>query len=224
MTRSYKVERAAKRPELKGDWSGPIWQSANRVVVDSFRPEGSDHRPRVEARLLYDAEAIYGIFRVRDKYVRCVQAAYQAYVSKDSCVEFFIEPRQDRGYLNFEMNCGGNLLLYYITDHRRTPTGFKEYVPLPWEDGRQVAIYHSLPRIVEPEITTPVEWVLEFVVPFSLLEKWVGDLGERPGATWRGNFFKCGDETSHPHWASWAPVDELNFHVPRHFAPISFAG
>ena len=35
-------------------------------------------------------------------------------------------------------------------------------------------------------------------------------------------FFKCGDKTSHPHWASWNPVDELNFHLPRCFSEIIF--
>jgi len=37
----------------------------------------------------------------------------------------------------------------------------------------------------------------------------------------RGNFFKCGDETSHPHWASWSPIsEELNFHRPETFGSI----
>lgn len=223
MPPTYAVKRAAKRPELNGMWNGPVWGAAETLAVASFRPESSDHRPMVQARLLYDAEGLYGIFRVQDKYVRCVQTEYQSYVSKDSCVEFFVQPKPGRGYLNFEMNCGGTLLLYHITDHERTATGFKEYRPLPWDDGRTITIYHSLPRLVEPEIMVDTEWVLEFAIPFALLAKHIGDLGKIPGATWRANLFKCGDDTSHPHWASWSPVDELNFHLPRCFAPITFA-
>ena len=39
---------------------------------------------------------------------------------------------------------------------------------------------------------------------------------------WRGNLYKCGDRTSHPHWAAWSPVDELNFHLPRCFGTLRF--
>ena len=40
---------------------------------------------------------------------------------------------------------------------------------------------------------------------------------------WRGNAFKCADETSHPHWASWAPIGEaLNFHAPGWFGDLDF--
>jgi hypothetical protein len=42
--------------------------------------------------------------------------------------------------------------------------------------------------------------------------------------SWCGNLFKCADESSNPHWASWNPIgEELNFHDPRYFASIRFA-
>ena len=43
------------------------------------------------------------------------------------------------------------------------------------------------------------------------------------GQVWRGNFFKCAEDISHPHWAAWSPVDEFNFHLPRCFGTIQFA-
>ena len=67
-----------------------------------------------------------------------------------------------------------------------------------------------------------MEWRLEYFIPFSLLEKWVGSLGLVLGQQWHANLYKCGDETSHPHWAAWAPVDEFNFHLPRCFGTIQF--
>ena len=27
---------------------------------------------------------------------------------------------------------------------------------------------------------------------------------------WRANFYKCGDDTSHPHWAAWSPLKKVN--------------
>ncbi|MBI5094406.1 MAG: diguanylate cyclase, partial [Candidatus Hydrogenedentes bacterium] len=67
------------------------------------------------------------------------------------------------------------------------------------------------------------EWADEYPIPRALFETYVGPLGRIDGQTWRANFYKCGDETSHPHWASWAPIgEELNFHQPQYFAPIHF--
>ncbi len=80
-------------------------------------------------------------------------------------------------------------------------------------------IYRSLPDRAEPEIAEPVHWRLEFAIPFALLDKWVGPFAP---AEWRANLYKCGDETSHPHWASWAPMDKLNLHLPRSFGTLIF--
>ena len=59
--------------------------------------------------------------------------------------------------------------------------------------------------------------------PFALLEAYVGPIAIDKGSVWGANFYKCGDETSHPHWGAWSPVDELNFHLPRCFGRLGFA-
>ena len=93
----YVVNRAVKPPCLRGEWDDPVWQQANELAVANFRPESTEHRPQVSARLLYDAENIYGIFRVKDRYVRSVRTHYGDPVCKDSCVEMFVQPKRDRG-------------------------------------------------------------------------------------------------------------------------------
>ena len=218
----YTVRYATFRPQLKGEWHGEVWAQADTLEIASFRPESSDHRPQTYARLLYDQDGLFGMFLVKDRYVRCVHTHYLDPVYKDSCVEFFVQPRADRGYFNFEFNCGGSLLCFYIVDPERVPNGFKDFTPLPEEDGKQVVIYHSMPPVVEPEIVVPTEWLLEFFIPFAVLEKYVGPVGNVTNQEWRANLYKCGDETSHPHWASWAPVDEFNFHLPHCFGTIRF--
>lgn len=218
----YTVRLARIRPDMQGAWSGPAWEQADTLVIANFRPESSDHRPQTYARLLYNEDGLFGLFLVKDRYVRCVHTGYMEPVYKDSCVEFFVQPKAGRGYFNFEFNCGGSLLCFYIVDPTRVPGGFKDFTPLPEEEGRQVAIYHSMPPRVEPEIAVPTEWVLEFFIPFALLEKYVGPVSPVRGQEWRANFYKCADETSHPHWASWAPIDELNFHLPHCFGTLRF--
>ncbi|MCC6345753.1 MAG: carbohydrate-binding family 9-like protein [Nitrospirales bacterium] len=223
--REYGVQRVPagfEKPGLRGAWDGAVWGGVESLEIACFRPESSGHRPRTRAKLLYDSGGIFGIFHVEDRYVRCVHSRYMDPVYKDSCVEFFVRPRADKGYFNFEFNCGGALLCSYITDPVRTPEGFREYVRLPEEDGKRVEIYHSMPSLVDPEIAGTVSWTLEFFIPFSLLEKYTGPAGEMPGARWSANFYKCGDDTSRPHWASWTPLDSLNFHLPHCFGILLF--
>jgi hypothetical protein len=79
-----------------------------------------------------------------------------------------------------------------------------------------------MPDVVEPEIEEDTEWRLGFFFPFALVEKYAGKLGDPAGTKWTANFYKCGDKTSHPHWASWNPVKVLNFHLPECFGDIIF--
>lgn len=219
---NYTIRKAPGAPVPWLDWEHPAWTVAEALELQHFRPEGSDHRPRTFARLLYDAKAIHGIFRVHDRYVRCVRTEYHSEVWKDSCVEFFAEPKPDRGYLNFEFNCGGAFLCSHIEDPTRTPDGFKKYTKVPLEIGRQIQVRSTMPPLVEPEIKEPTVWTLQFQIPFAVFEAYVGPLGGLSGQTWRGNFYKCADDCSHPHWASWSPVSELNFHLPRCFGNLQF--
>ena len=204
-------------------WGSPLWQRAATVELAHFHPAGSSHRPAVRAKVLYTPDALNLRFSVSDRYLVCRHTHFQESVYKDSCVEFFVQPRPDRGYFNFEINCGGTLLSYYIEDPTRTADGFVRFTKVAEEHGRQVEILHSLPQTVDPEEPGPIDWEIGCRIPRGVLEayiaRWV------PGrARPRGNFYKCADESSHPHWASWAPIGEkLDFHQPGCFAPLRFA-
>jgi hypothetical protein len=217
----YTVKRTTHVPELP-DFDSRVWSQAEAAPVDCARPESSDHHPATEARLLYDRTAIYGRFTVQDRYVRCVHTEYQAMVCEDSCVEFFVKPRDNAGYINLEINCGGTMHMSCIVDHHRVPGGFADYSPVPEHIGSAVQVAHSLPAVVDPERTEPTPWRVAFSLPLSVLEEFVGPLGDPAGRQWRGNFYKCGDRTSHPHWLSWSPVSELNFHLPECFGTLYF--
>ena len=218
----YKVKVAELRPKMMGSWDSLEWMQADTLELNHYRREGSGHRPNTFVRLLYNTDGIFGIFRVEDRYVRSVRTHYGEPVYKDSCVEFFVKPKPDKGYFNFEFNCGGTLLCSFITDPERTSEGFREFISVPEERGLHVSVHHSLPDVVDPEIANPVTWTLEFFIPFELLEKYVGSFGNVRGSEWKANFYKCGDETSHPHWVSWQPVPALNFHMPEFFGTIVF--
>lgn len=219
---THKILFTRQIPEMQGLWDGAFWRQAQPLSVGCFRPEGSDHRPRTFCKLFYNENNIFGIFRVEDRYVRCIHTRFQSDVWKDSCVEFFVQSKEGGSYFNFEFNCGGTLLASYVTDPTRVKCGLKKYIPLTPDDDQQIQRYASLVPIVEPEITNPIVWTLEFVIPIAMLEKYTGPLGTIKGQIWRSNFYKCGNETSHPHWASWAPLTARNFHDPASFGQIEF--
>jgi hypothetical protein len=219
----YSAQWVDPLPDLAADWDNHVWKNAQTAHLDYFRPESSAHRPRTRVRFVHGSAGLRGIFDVDDRYVRSVRTNYMDEVWKDSCVEFFIQPRRDAGYFNIEMNAGGAHLCCYIEDPARVTGGFKKFTRLPAEIGRRIQVRSSLPKIIDPEITESVRWQLNFFVPFSVFESYVGTLGEVHGQEWRGNFYKCADDGSHPHWGSWAPVDQFNFHLPRCFGSISLA-
>jgi hypothetical protein len=216
------IPRAALRPDLRGLWDGPVWGDIPFLGIDCFRPESTLHRPLVRCKLLYDDSHLYGLFLVRDRYVRCIHTGFQTQVCEDSCVELFVQPGPHKGYFNFEFNCGGALLASYVTDPARNNGQVVAATPFSPDEGRQVAVYGSLPSIVEPEIEDEVTWLLEFAISFSLLHSYVGNFGRVEGQEWMGNLYKCGDKTSHPHWASWSPLSARNFHAPWNFGTLRF--
>ena len=221
LKRIYTARSSGEAPALDSAFDAGAWAGVDALQVDSFHPKSSEHRPLVCAKVLYDESTIYVHFQVRDRYVICVHNEYQGPVCRDSCAEFFVRPKQEKGYFNFEVNCGGHLLLSYIEDHTRTPDGFKKFTRISWDEASQIRIFHSMSGRVFPEIKEDVVWRIAYAVPFSLFEKYIGSLGAVRGQEWRANFFKCADDCSHPHWASWAPIgEELNFHQPRFFGVL----
>ena len=135
----YTIRQANAKPTRSAaDGSGLVWSEVESVSVNNFRPESSGHRPQTLAQLLYDSQGLHGRFQVEDRYVRCVRTEYGSEVWKDSCVEFFVEPKPGRGYFNFEFNSGGAFLVNHIVDPTRTADGFKEFVRIPESVARAV--------------------------------------------------------------------------------------
>ncbi|HQE81364.1 MAG TPA: carbohydrate-binding family 9-like protein [Candidatus Hydrogenedentes bacterium] len=221
----YTIQRASAKPAFDGAWDGPLWGGVPAVSIARFHPVSSAHRPVTHAKVLYDAAALYAMFRVDDRYVRATREDLNARVCNDACVEFFFEPKPGAGYFNFEMNCLGTLYASYVEDPTRTPEGLGKATKLLNRQAGMMQVYHSVPGVIFPERREPLTWAVEYSIPLAVLEEFVGAIGDPAGQTWRGNFYKCAEDNSHPHWASWAPIGEkLNFHVPESFALLHFAG
>jgi hypothetical protein len=219
---SYYIKKVSSPPPFPFLWSAPPWETAAILTIGNFLKESSFHHPITHVRLLHDGITVFTLFQVKDRYVRSVRTGFQCEVWKDSCVEWFVQPVPDKGYFNFEVNAGGALRISYIEDAARTSGGVRKSTPLSVDLCSRIRIFHSLPEVVDPEIIDPVEWTIGIIVPVSVLECFVGHIGDCSGQRWRANFNKCADETSDPHWATWNPVPEKNFHRPQDFGEISF--
>jgi hypothetical protein len=219
----YLVERTRGPVTLPTAWDGEQWGNVGAVAVDRFHPASTSTHPVTAAKALYDDAALYLHFRVADRFVRAAYTTYQSRVCEDSCVEFFVRPRAGKGYFNFEINPIGTLLLFYVTDPARVGDGLKEYEPVPADTGGRVRVWSSMDRPVVDEIVEPVEWWVQYAIPFEVFEHYLGPVRPAAGERWRANFYKCADRTSRPHWASWSPIgDELNFHQPDKFGELVF--
>lgn len=195
-----------------------LFPTAEEIRITHWLDPGPAPPPRVGLRLFWSIEKLIGRFEVAGETIRCVHRRFQSPVYQDSCVEFFFRPHQDRGYFNFEFNCAGTLLAYYISDWRRVGSAFAHYMPLTEGELSAVAVRSTFERAEIPIEPRRADWWLEFEIPFRVLQAYTGltpNIQDLP--CWRGNAYKCADLSPSPHWGSWAPLREKNFHSPEEF-------
>jgi len=222
MKKKYLIKKTLHPIDIDADWNKPAWRDVRSVEIElSHWPVQTEHVPKTFVKLQYDAEHLYVIFRVQDRYVRAAATDIHGEVWKDSCVEFFFAPdlKNPDSYFNLETNCCGVLLAQQHTGPR-TNSRF-----LDVEDCRQIRIASSVLGPLEQEITDPVTWTLEYALPTEILTRYADVEKPADGVIWRGNFYKCADDSSRPHWMTWSPIplETPDFHRPEYFGQLQFA-
>lgn len=210
--RSYQLHRLADNAQ-GADW----WRNLPKAEVDHF-PWGhladDDFRPATIARAAYTGGpqdgAIWVYMESSETELRAEQKGF-GFVHTDSCMEFFLSPDPGNSpqYLNWEFNPAGGMYLAI-------------------EAGRYDRVLINDPGYRELfAVTTTVHgggWTLEYRIPLSFLRRFFPALELQPGLTMRGNFYKCGDATAHPHYGCWSPIDlpKPDFHCPDFFGELVF--
>lgn len=216
----YPVSHLTGSIKIDGIWNKPAWKKIKPVEIAGYMGAKPAFFPAVEAKMMYDNANLYVIFHVQDRYVRCLTGEYNGPVWEDSCVEFFFAPdiSEPDHYFNLEINCGGTPLMHYNIVPR------KESIHLKTNDLNKIEIAGTLPRIIDPEITDPVTWTLEYRIPVAMLEKYARITKPQKGVQWRGNFYKIAENNSNPHYLTWAPVKNKtpDFHLPAFFGYLTF--
>lgn len=216
----YKVNRIKGAMKIDGNWNKPQWRHANIIHIDNYMGKVPSYRPKTLARMLYDDENVYLIFKVEDRYVRSIVEDNNGPVSTDACVEFFFSPDISFPfhYFNLEINAGGTPLMAHHIFPQRANQKFSD------QELTKIEIAHSLPKKVDPEITQSITWTIEYKLPLVLLGKYSSVSLPKPGVIWRANFYKTASKTSNPHWITWSPVknEKPNFHLPQFFGQLQF--
>lgn len=216
----YKVNPISETSGFSNEWNDPDWKEIEAMNVNNFMGDKPGNFPTTQVKVAYDENAIYVKFKVNDRYVKAIYTNHQDPVYKDSCVEFFFTPGSDvsEGYFNLEMNCIGTMLFH----HQKIPR--KNAVAINDIDIAKVNVITSLTEVIDPEINENMTWMVSYRIPFSILEQYHTFDKPGPGTIWRANFYKCGDDLSHPHWLTWAPIDNPtpDFHRPEFFGELHF--
>lgn len=207
-----KVYHVARFPAGTGRGDIP-WEDLPVAPIDTYRWL-TGYAPHTEARLAYvEGEGFLLHMDCEETDPRAVFEHDNDPVYTDSCMEFFaIWDNTSEDYVNLEMNARGTLLSCIAPGrHDRTPI-------------RDVCgrAFDVCGEIFE------TGWRVTADIPLAMLATLYRTDADtlaakmRPGYTFRGNFYKCGDATEMPHYGMWNPVDTPtpDFHAPAYFGEL----
>lgn len=180
---------------------------AEKAVIANYKwTEG--YSPEAYAQLIYVEGRGFALrMTAMESDPTAVYTKYDEPVYKDSCLEFFVNfNTANNKYMNFEMNSNGAFLAAVRTE-RANKTPINMLAPLPKvkankEDGC---------------------WTVEVFFSNDFIGKTFGKFCFSRGESFKGNFYKCGDETPIPHFGMWSPVDsdKPDFHRPEFFGTLT---
>lgn len=181
-----------------------VWDDIPKAQISSYT-WGTEYTPKAYAQLAMINGR--GFVLKMTAYETAPLARYFNYgdpVYTDSCLEFFVSfNNKSPLYINFEMNSNGAFLSAIRTDRKNKTPIDKVVSELP---------------IVTAEKCDDC-WSVEVEFSFSFIEELFGICTFGNGYSFKGNFYKCGDETEVPHFGSWSPItwEKPDFHRPEFF-------
>ena len=182
-----------------------------RFQVDQVNwPAAFPYAPFCAGRIARTEDGIVVDFRVSGLDLRAKNTKDNGSQWEDSCVEFFVQNPDGSEYYNFEINPLGKVLAAIGPDRnarvKRPAKQMNEILRIAQFEG---------PQDYSGGIWN---WRVTVVIPFRLIGVDPENLPEKL----RANFYKCGDETAHPHFLSWSPIGtpSPDFHRPEFFGEL----
>ena len=185
--------------------------AAKFAVCENNWPKEAPYTPDCNGSIARTASHLAVMFHVRGLDLRATHIEDNGRSWEDSCCEFFVTDPYDGTYYNFELTCIGSLL----SSKRKSRL---DSVLREKEDVARV-IRHSSLAHEEAEISDRIfSWTVAMLIPYDL----IGIDRDNVPVSVRGNFYKCGDLTAHPHFLSWNPIGtpKPDFHRPEYFGEL----
>ena len=182
--------------------------------INTINWETYSYLPYLKFRIGHVKNEIWLKFYVKEKNILAQETRINGDVYKDSCVEFFISV-DGKNYYNFECSCIGTIHLAHGPD--RNNRNFVEPKTV-----KKIEIESSLGNQPFAEKSGNFEWEMMIRIPVeSFAFDKIKSLN-RLKAT--ANFYKCGDETSEPHFVTWNPngTENPDYHCPEFFGKVEF--
>lgn len=168
---------------------------------------GGIYRPVAYAKLaLVEWQGFALQMTCYEKTPRAIYSNFDDPVWKDSCLEFFASFNNESNlYINLEMNSAGAFLMG-LRESRENKKNAADIVRLPKT------------RVIKNNAL----WQVEYFFTFDMLAKLFGKVDYCSGYSFKGNFYKCGDDTEFPHFGMWCPVatEKPDFHRPEFFGEL----
>lgn len=212
-----------KVPQILEGFSNPPLELISETLdleIESLKlgvvnwPEFPYH-PHVTVQIAYNDDELFLQYKVSEQSVKAEITKSNGKVWTDSCVEFFLSPEGNNVYYNLEINCIGTILLGYRQKGDPTVHATEEQIAT-------IRRISSLGNKAFSESKKHTEWQITVALPWKAFFQ--HDLKPVSGTKMRGNFYKCGDELSVPHFVSWTKIktDKPSFHMPEFFGGLEF--
>jgi len=190
-------------------------QEVAPLKLEMVNWEEFPYRPEVAVQIAYNDDELFLQYKVAEQAVKAEVTQSNGRVWTDSCVEFFLSPDGNDVYYNLEMNCIGTALLGFHKKGEQTINASDEQIAT-------IRRISSLGNSPFPERKEKTEWKITIAIPWNVYFK--HDLKPIHGKRMRGNFYKCGDELTVPHFVSWTKIktEKPAFHMPEFFGGLEF--
>lgn len=184
----------------------PIKKSGSLFCLSHF-PWIKDYpgAPKTEVTVSWTEDALCFHFCSYEQNLRAVQTEHNSPVCQDSCVEIFMQyaPETDPRYINIEIN--PNCAVYAALRYDRARSTM-----IPPEEIQRLDVRVQAHKD---------RWEVDCRIPADWIRRWIPTYRHEAGAILRGNLYKCGDLTDHPHYGAFAdiPLPSPDFHRPEYF-------
>lgn len=209
---ALRIPLLAGLEETDMDTALELWGA--RFIVDRVNwPDAFPYAPLCGGRIARTEDSLIVDFHVSGLDLRVQNLSDNQRQWEDSCCELFLQVPGDDAYFNFEINAAGKILA-------ARGTGRGDRVKLSDEDVAGIIRVASVEGLQDHEGGI-WDWRVLVLIPFELL----GLDPDNLPAKLRGNIYKCGDKTAHPHFVTWNPIGtpSPDFHRPEYFGEFSLS-